>query len=86
MRTSSVLLIPQRILATFQGRISQKTRRTKSGAFILRVMSSQGRETETVKEDPAVTRFREYLRIKTVQPDPDYGKTTEFLIWSKVLK
>ena len=77
MRTLSVLLIPQRIGATFQGRILQ-TRRTKSGAFIVRVMSSQGRGTETVKEDPAVTRFREYLRIKTVQPDPDYGKTTEF--------
>ena len=24
-------------------------------------------------EDPAVTRFREYLRIKTVHPHPDYG-------------
>lgn len=24
-------------------------------------------------EDPAVSRFREYLRIKTIQPDPDYG-------------
>jgi hypothetical protein len=25
------------------------------------------------QEDPAVTRFREYLRIKTVHPKPDYG-------------
>jgi len=25
-------------------------------------------------EDLAVTRFREYLRIKTVHPNPDYGK------------
>ena len=25
-------------------------------------------------EDQAVTNFREYLRIKTVQPNPDYGK------------
>ena len=25
------------------------------------------------KEDPAVTKFREYLRIKTVEPEPDYG-------------
>ena len=24
-------------------------------------------------EDSAVTLFREYLRIKTVHPDPDYG-------------
>jgi len=24
-------------------------------------------------EDPAVTKFREYLRIKTVHPEPDYG-------------
>ena len=27
-------------------------------------------------EDPAITRFREYLRIKTVHPNPDYGMTT----------
>lgn len=25
-------------------------------------------------EDPAVTNFRRYLRIKTVEPDPDYGE------------
>lgn len=25
-------------------------------------------------EDPSVTVFREYLRIKTVQPNPDYGE------------
>jgi len=24
-------------------------------------------------EDPAVTRFRDYLRIKSVHPNPDYG-------------
>lgn len=29
-----------------------------------------------VGEDPSVTVFREYLRIKTVQPNPDYGKFT----------
>ena len=28
----------------------------------------------TDNEDPAVTRFREYIRINTVQPDPDYGE------------
>ena len=25
-------------------------------------------------EHPAVTAFREYIRIKTVQPNPDYGE------------
>jgi len=25
------------------------------------------------QEDPSVTRFREYLRIKTVHPTPDYS-------------
>ena len=25
-------------------------------------------------EDPSVTLFREYLRLKTVHPEPDYGK------------
>ena len=29
-----------------------------------------------LEEDPAVSRFREYLRIKTVQPNPDYGTNT----------
>ncbi|XP_050692817.1 aminoacylase-1-like isoform X2 [Eriocheir sinensis] len=31
------------------------------------------------KEDPAVTNFREYIRCKTVHPDPDYRTCTEFL-------
>ena len=38
-------------------------------------------------EDPAVTRFREYLRINTVQPKPDYrGFYSEFghFAWLKV--
>lgn len=26
-----------------------------------------------VKEDPAVSLFREYIRLKTVHPEPDYG-------------
>lgn len=30
-------------------------------------------------EHPAVTRFREYLRIKTVQPNPDYASCLTFL-------
>ncbi|XP_058026749.1 aminoacylase-1 [Ahaetulla prasina] len=31
------------------------------------------------KEDPSVTLFREYLRIKTVQPQPDYETAVKFL-------
>ncbi|CAG8593399.1 4524_t:CDS:2 [Ambispora leptoticha] len=31
-------------------------------------------------EHPAVSRFREYLRIKTVQPNPDYDSSTTFLL------
>lgn len=30
-------------------------------------------------EDPSVTLFREYLRLKTVHPEPDYG-TSETLL------
>lgn len=33
-------------------------------------MASKGREGE----HPSVTLFRQYLRIRTVQPEPDYGK------------
>ncbi|KAI1315336.1 adenylate cyclase [Mortierella claussenii] len=36
--------------------------------------------TNDANEHPAVTRFREYLRIKTVQPTPDYAGSTAFLI------
>ncbi|XP_078370956.1 aminoacylase-1-like isoform X2 [Oculina patagonica] len=32
-----------------------------------------------VEEDPSVTVFREYLRIKTVQPNPDYESAIIFL-------
>ncbi|CAG8488122.1 4876_t:CDS:2 [Acaulospora colombiana] len=31
-------------------------------------------------ENPAVTRFRQYLRCKTVQPNPDYESCTKFLL------
>ncbi|KAK3873823.1 hypothetical protein Pcinc_017148 [Petrolisthes cinctipes] len=31
------------------------------------------------KEHPAVTNFRNYIRIKTVQPNPDYASCTRFL-------
>lgn len=36
--------------------------------------------TDDANEHIAVTRFREYLRIKTVQPNPDYVGSTAFLI------
>ncbi|KAG0365448.1 adenylate cyclase, partial [Mortierella sp. AD032] len=37
-------------------------------------------QDDTTNEHPAVTRFREYLRIDTRQPTPDYAGSTEFLI------
>uniref|UniRef100_A0A8D0QW88 N-acyl-aliphatic-L-amino acid amidohydrolase n=1 Tax=Sus scrofa TaxID=9823 RepID=A0A8D0QW88_PIG len=38
-------------------------------------MASKGREGE----HPSVTLFRQYLRIRTVQPEPDYGAAVAFL-------
>uniref|UniRef100_A0A8C7AB17 N-acyl-aliphatic-L-amino acid amidohydrolase n=1 Tax=Neovison vison TaxID=452646 RepID=A0A8C7AB17_NEOVI len=38
-------------------------------------MASEGREGE----HPSVTLFRQYLRIRTVQPQPDYGAAVAFL-------
>lgn len=40
-------------------------------------MSPHAQDTN---EHPAVTRFREYLRIDTRQPTPDYAGSTAFLI------
>ena len=37
-----------------------------------------------MEEDPSVTVFREYLRVKTVQPNPDYGKYDGLLNVSKL--
>ena len=36
--------------------------------------SSQGSSQGSAGEDPSVSLFREYLRLKTVHPEPDYGK------------
>ncbi|CAH1769128.1 13986_t:CDS:2, partial [Entrophospora sp. SA101] len=36
--------------------------------------------TKDLIENPSVTRFREYLRIKTVQPNPDYEACKKFLL------
>lgn len=30
------------------------------------------------KEDPSVSLFREYLRLRTVHPEPDYGETHSY--------
>lgn len=43
-------------------------------------MEPKPKRPASAEEDelPAVTRFREYLRIRSVQPDPDYG-----MIWRR---
>lgn len=33
-----------------------------------------GGQSSSEGEDPSVSLFREYLRLKTVHPDPDYGE------------
>ncbi|KAL2091275.1 hypothetical protein ACEWY4_013538 [Coilia grayii] len=38
-----------------------------------------GTQSTEVKEDPSVTLFREYLRLKTVHPVPDYDAALGFL-------
>ena len=37
-------------------------------------MPEETKTTSSLTEDQAVTNFREYLRIKTVHPKPDYGE------------
>lgn len=46
-------------------------------------MGSETERRNLSAEHPAVTNFRRYLRIKTVQPEPDYGQCAFFcsLIW-----
>ena len=34
-----------------------------------------GGQSSPEGEDPSVTLFRDYLRLKTVHPEPDYGET-----------
>lgn len=34
-----------------------------------------GGQSSSEGEDPSVGLFREYLRLRTVHPDPDYGET-----------
>lgn len=34
-----------------------------------------GGQSSPLGEDPSVSLFRDYLRLKTVHPEPDYGET-----------
>ncbi len=40
---------------------------------------AQNGGTKAEEEHQSVSLFREYLRIKSVQPDPDYNGTNKFL-------
>ena len=51
---------------------------TKRSAVIASEVESLAKKPLT-EEDPAVTLFRQYLRIKSVQPDPDYDSCLVFL-------
>ncbi|KAG8436114.1 hypothetical protein GDO86_007284 [Hymenochirus boettgeri] len=37
-------------------------------------------DMETMSEDPATRLFQQYLKIRTVQPDPDYDGAVQFLV------
>ncbi|KAL2622941.1 hypothetical protein R1flu_003146 [Riccia fluitans] len=55
------------------------------GIFLLALLSFFSRDGTATglspdQDEPAVTRLREYLRIETVQPFPDYLPVTRFLI------
>ena len=43
------------------------------------ILESKVSKKEAIEEAPEVTLFREYLRIKSVQPDPDYDSCLVFL-------
>lgn len=43
-------------------------------------------EVEAKREEKAVAVFREYLRIKTIQPNPDYGKFIWLCILNLILR
>ena len=51
---------------------------TKRSAVVASEVESLAKKPLT-EEDPAVTLFRQYLRIKSVQPDPDYDSCLVFL-------
>lgn len=41
-----------------------------------------GGQSSREGEDPSVGLFREYLRLRTVHPDPDYGETASSQRWA----
>lgn len=41
-----------------------------------------GGQSSSEGEDPSVGLFREYLRLRTVHPDPDYGETASSQRWA----
>lgn len=41
--------------------------------------------SSVVGEDPSVSLFRHYLRLKTVHPEPDYGETRAFNVQYQTL-
>lgn len=43
-------------------------------AFVPAMAPGKPGKSAGASEDPSVTLFREYLRIDTVHPKPDYGK------------
>ena len=51
---------------------------TKRSAVVASEVESLAKKPLT-EEHPAVTLFRQYLRIKSVQPDPDYDSCLVFL-------
>lgn len=53
---------------------------SKKNSFLSSTPTMSTKQSSTIDtEDPSVTRFRQYLRIKTVQPNPDYKSCNEFL-------
>jgi len=56
-----------------------------SYALMVMVPAVMGEEVNAdvraLQEDPAVTRLREYLRLKAVHPNPDYSKTFTSLMF-----
>ena len=55
------------------------TKRTATEAAVQSTAESTLAKKSLTEEDPAVTLFRQYLRIKSVQPDPDYESCLVFL-------
>lgn len=69
----------------FQTNMAPTTKRSAAAASSAAVDQVDKTDIKAAKmaknqeEDPAVTLFRDYLRIKSVQPDPDYDSCLVFL-------